>query len=72
MAAILHKVKQGETVLSICLEYKLKYGRFVELNPQFGSMGLRDANYVYVGEQVVVGDSADPIELLNVLHMRKA
>ena len=35
MAAILHKVRRGETIMSICLTYGLSYNKLVALNQKF-------------------------------------
>ena len=70
MAAILHKVKRYETLLSICLEYNLEYHRLVDLNLRFLNLDLLDNGNIRPGMQLVIGDSADPIDLVRVMHRR--
>jgi hypothetical protein len=70
MAAILHKVKRGETIMSICLIYSLPYEQFVKLNMRFLGIGPFDMVEARVGDPVVVGDSADPIDLVRVLRSK--
>ena len=70
MAAILHKVRVGESILSICLLYGISYERFLKLNKRF--MGLSDLDgfctiVLKPGARVAVGDSADPIDLIRIL-----
>lgn len=78
MAAILHEVKRGETALSICLIYGLTYERFHKLNQKFLYGKVEDEAFIDFdvvrpkpGMYVVVGDSADPLDLMRVLERRK-
>lgn len=67
MAAILHKVKRGETIMSICLAYGLKYDKFIALNLRFMGVDYAMENIDKTTLVVVVGDSADPIDLVRVV-----
>ena len=70
MAAILHKVKRGETIMSICLLHGLTYDHFSKLNLKFlGTSGF-DMVELLTGDYVVIGDSADPLDLVRVLHRK--
>lgn len=72
MAAILHKVRRGETVMSICLTYGLSYSKFMSLQERFLFADWLElqAEHLAPGDQVVIGDSADPIDLLRVIERR--
>jgi hypothetical protein len=70
MAAILHKVKRGETILSICLVYGLTHDHLITLNTRFLGIGPFDMVELRTGDLVVIGDSADPLDLVRVLHRR--
>ena len=70
MAAILHRVGRGESIMSICLIYGLTYEAFVKLNVKFMGISAFDIVEVHTGDRVVVGDSADPIDLVRVVTRR--
>lgn len=56
MPQIIHKVRKGETVMSICLQYRLPWTRFIRLNPDFNEFGFRHEGEPLVeGERLVVG-----------------
>lgn len=71
MAAILHRVKRGETIMSICLAYGLTYDKFVELQQKFLRINEMDLMRLWPGDTIVVGDSADPIDLMRVMERRQ-
>ena len=71
MAAILHKVRRGETIMSICLTYGLSYNKLVALNQKFMgvdyAMEELDASTI----AIVVGDSADPLDLVRIISRKE-
>ena len=70
MAAILHKVKRGDTVMSICLSHGLAYDHFAKLNLKFMGISGFDLVELRPGDFVVVGDSADPLDLVRIMHRK--
>ena len=38
----------------ICLAHRLRYDDFIRLNPQFGGLGHRNPEEIFVGEYLVV------------------
>lgn len=70
MAAILHRVKKGETVFSICMTFGLPYEKFVALNEKFIGLNFLDFVEVSPGLYVAVGDSLDPLDVLRVTNRR--
>jgi hypothetical protein len=70
MAAILHKVKSTETMMSICLMYGLTYDQLVKLNTKFLGTDPSDLIHLHRGDVVVIGDSADPLDLVRVLRRK--
>lgn len=67
MAAILHKVKRGETIMSICLAYGLPHHKFVHLNYKFLGVDYNIEEFDKATIAVVIGDSADPLDLVRVI-----
>lgn len=67
MAAILHKVKRGENIMMLCLAYGLTYGKLVHLNTKFLGLQADDNIVLHQGDYIVVGDSADPLDLVRIL-----
>lgn len=72
MAEQLYKVRQGDTVFSICLTNKIMFEKFIKLNPQFSELGTRSLDHLVPGEIVVVNvtDEPEPIERLRRLYAR--
>ena len=70
MAAILHKVKRGETIMSICLTYGLTYDQYLKLHERFGFCDMWEGQSPQAGTYVIIGDSADPLDLVRVLHRK--
>ena len=67
MAAILHKVKRGETIMSICLTYGLPHHKFTALNLKFMGVDYNMEEFDKSTIAVVVGDSADPMDLVRLI-----
>jgi hypothetical protein len=70
MAAILHRVRRGDTVMSICLSHGLSHDKFAKLNLRFIGISGFDMVELQPGEYVVVGDSADPLDLVRIMYRR--
>ena len=62
MASKVYKVREGDTVLSICLSHRISWETFATLNHEFDSLGHRNHALLQVGELLVVG--TDPIDLV--------
>lgn len=56
--------------MSICLSHGLSYDHFAKLNLRFMGISGFDMVELHVGDYVVIGDSADPIDLVRVMHRR--
>lgn len=70
MAAIIHKVKRGESTAVVCLLFGLNYEQLRQLNVKFLGLSSYDSLELRVGDYVVVGDSADPLDLVRILKRR--
>jgi hypothetical protein len=70
MAAILHRVKSTETLMSICLMYGLTYDQIVRLNSKFLGIDPSELIHLHRGDVLVIGDSADPLDLVRVLRKK--
>lgn len=70
MAAIIHKIRRGESTAVVCVLFGLNYEQLRTLNIKFLGLGTYDALKLHTGDYVVVGDSGDPLDLLRVLNRR--
>ena len=70
MAAIIHKVKRGETTAIVCLLFGLNYEQLRALNIKFMGLSEYDSLNLKPGDYVVVGDSADPLDLVRIINRR--
>ncbi len=66
MAEYLYKVREGDTILSVCLSFDINYNEFARLNPDFGPMGHRYAGELHVGERLIVGNSNNILDRLRI------
>lgn len=71
MAQVLHKVQEGETILSVCLAWGITYEEFMSMNPDFDPMGSRYAGELRVGERIVIGDSKRVLDKLRIDERRR-
>jgi len=71
MAAIIHRMKRGESVFTICLTYGLDYQQFAKLNARFMGYTPDDLIDIKPGSYIAVGDTADPVDLVRLLARRK-
>lgn len=62
----IHVVREGDTVLSICLANQISYETFIALNPDFNEFGVRSPDLLRIGERLVVGNKP-----LNLLRRRR-
>lgn len=70
MAAIIHKVKRGETTAIVCLLFGLNYEQLRVFNIKFLGLSPYDSLNLKTGDYVVVGDSADPLDVVRVANRR--
>ena len=66
MAEYLYKVRDGDTVLSVCLAFDLTYDEFAKLNPDFDVLGHRYGGELRIGERLIVGNSSNLLDRLRI------
>ena len=64
-------MRKGETFMSICLSYGLAYQRLIDLNLRFLNLDVLDNYEIQPGKTIVIGDSADPLDLIRLMERAK-
>lgn len=70
MAEYLYKVREGDTILSVCLSFDIDFNEFARLNPDFDYMGHRYAGDLIPGERVIVGNTNNILDRLRIESRR--
>lgn len=71
MAQVLYKVKEGETVLGLCLAWGITYEQFMSMNPDFDVTGHRYSSDLRPGERIVIGDSQSVLDKIRIDERRR-
>lgn len=66
MAEYLYRVRDGDTILSVCLSFDIDYNEFARMNPDFDILGHRYAGDLKPGEHVIVGYTHNVIDRLRI------
>ncbi len=70
MAEYLYKVRDGDTILSVCLAFDLDYNEFAGFNPDFDQTGHRYAGELIKGEYLIIGNTNNVFDKLRIESKR--